>query len=453
MDALLEEEDVSATEESSSAVDKERPHVEAALGLTEKWDAREAGREVAETALQQLSGKPDFFLLFSTIHYENHGGFEEFLNGVWEVLPEGTPLVGGTVAGFMNNHGVFVQGATALAVSYPHMDVAIGYGRNTKRNPKKAAKQCAEMIKKELVNSPYKNNFLLNFVSSAELMKIPGQGYKKVIDSGFMSKFVTLVFGLSQYLIQKGPGREDEIFEELIHYFPSHNMILGTSVDDYKGRNNYIFNNNFLLKNSLSSLGLQTNLDVTVKSTHGMNKTNVEFNITKISKDGHIIKEINNKPAVPELLRILEWPEDFLNEKTMFFRMLYYPISVKRGNRQIPVVMPFILKDSIVTPCVVEKGKVSILTVSGINLLDALQKNIEYFDGTIPEFGFFSTCGTILQTLGNKINLIRMKLLEYFKDKPFIMVFCAGEGTYSPTQGINYANMSYNTVIFRQNKK
>ncbi|MEM4258943.1 MAG: hypothetical protein QXL17_07330 [Candidatus Thermoplasmatota archaeon] len=104
----------------------------------------------------------------------------------------------------MNNYGVYVHGATALAVSYPYMDVAVGYGRNTKRNPKKAARQCAEMIKKGLKDSPYKNKFLFNFVSGPETMKIPGQGYKKVVDSGFMSKFISLAFGMSQYVFQKG---------------------------------------------------------------------------------------------------------------------------------------------------------------------------------------------------------------------------------------------------------
>ena len=69
--------------------------LKAGVGLSRKWDAREAGREVAETALEKLDGeKPKFFLLFSTIHYENYGGFQELLNGVWEVLPDGTPLIG-----------------------------------------------------------------------------------------------------------------------------------------------------------------------------------------------------------------------------------------------------------------------------------------------------------------------------------------------------------------------
>ena len=80
--------------------------LKASVGLSRKWDAREAGREVARNTIEKLSHPPNFLLLFSTIHYEKHGGFEEFLNGVWDVLPEGTPLVGGTVAGFMNKNGV-----------------------------------------------------------------------------------------------------------------------------------------------------------------------------------------------------------------------------------------------------------------------------------------------------------------------------------------------------------
>ena len=116
--------------------------LEAAVGMSRKWNARDAGKEVARSTIEKLSSPPDFFLLFSTIHYEKHGGFEEFLNGVWDVLPEGTPLIGGTVAGFVNNHGCYTRGATALAVSYKNMDVAIGVGKKIKRNPKKAARKC-----------------------------------------------------------------------------------------------------------------------------------------------------------------------------------------------------------------------------------------------------------------------------------------------------------------------
>ena len=58
--------------------------------MSRKWDALEAGREVARNTIKKLKTPPDFFLLFSTIHYEKHGGFQEFLNGVCDILPEAT---------------------------------------------------------------------------------------------------------------------------------------------------------------------------------------------------------------------------------------------------------------------------------------------------------------------------------------------------------------------------
>ncbi len=363
-------------------------------------------------------------------------------------MPKGTPLVGGTVVGFMNNYGCYTRGASALAVSYPNMDVVLGVGKNTKRNPKKAARQCAEMIKKEFSKSKYHNKFLMNFVSGPETMKIPGQGYKKVVDSGFISKFVTLVFGMSQYLLHKGPGREDEFFEEIVKKLPEYHMILGTSMDDYKWINNYQFLSNNILTNSAINLGIATDLGLDVYTTHGMKETDIKFEITKLSRDGHIIHKINNKPAVHELYRLLNWPEGFLNEKTMAHTILYYPISLKRHNREVPVVMPTILKDSILTPCIVDKGEVSILTVSGRNLIDAMSENLQFFDGITPEFGIFSSCMTILQTLGYKMNMVREELLDYFNEKPFLLFWCAGEGTYSPNNDITYANMSFNTAVF-----
>lgn len=422
--------------------------VETAIGLSRKWDAREAGREVAQTAIQNLNRPPDFFVLFSTIHYEKYGGFQEFLKGVWDVLPKGTPLVGGTVPGFMNNFGCFSRGASGLAVSYPSMDIAVGVGKNTKRSPKRAATQCAEMIQKRLKDSPYKNKFLLNFISGAVMPSIPGLGQKKYIRSGFISKFAMQALGLSQSLVQKGLGREDEIFEKTIEQLPDYQMILGTSMDDYKGMKNYQFFNDKILTNTVVNLGVATDLDLDVCTTHGMKKTDLHFSITKLGAKNHAICKINNKPAVPELLHLLRWPEGFLTEETMSHTILYYPISLKRRGREVPIVMPVIMKDSIVVPCIIDGGEVSILTVSGKDLINAVKENLHFFDTIQPEFGLFSACMTILQTLGDKTNIIQEELHKYFKDKSFLLFYSAGEGTYSRAKEITYANMSFNTAIF-----
>ena len=414
--------------------------------MSRKWDAREAGREVARNTIKQLNAPPDFFLLFSTIHYRDHGGFEEFLNGVWDVLPKGTPLIGGTVSGFLNNHGCYTRGCSALAVSSADLDIVVGVGNNTKRNPRKAAIQCANMVKKGFSSSKFNNHYLLNFVSGACVMKIPGQGDTKVVNPGFMSKFTMLSFGSSQYLLQKGFAREDEFFDEMIRQIPGCHMMLGTSMDDYKAFENYQFFDDKILENSAVSLGISTNCYLDVDTTFGMKKTDINFKITKYSK--YVIHEINNKPAVRELYKLLNWPENYITNKTIFNILPYYPISIKKYGRDIAIVMPGILGDSILIPCDIDEKEVSILTVSGRDIIQTFDDNIKSFSNVNPEFGLFSTCMTILATLGYNMNIVKDKLLEYFKEKPFLMFFSAGEGTCSPEKNITYANMSFNSSIF-----
>jgi len=424
----------------------------AAVGMSSKWDAKEAGREVAKNTLDRLGEKPSFLLLLSSIHYKENGGFKEFLKGVWEILPEGTPLVGGTVTGFINPEGCYIRGATALAVSYPNMDVSIGYGTGTKRNPDKAAEECINMIRNGLERSEHKNKFVFDFVSGSTVLNIPGYGNRKVVDSEFIGKSVTKLFGLTQILLQKGLGREDEIFEEIAKKLPDCNMILGSSMDDYRGLFNYQFFNSKVLTNSVVGLGIATDLDIDVNTNHGMRRTGIKMKITKLSKDGHIIQEINGKPAVPEIYRLLNWPKNFLKEETLFQKLLYYPLSLKKSGREVPAVMAIILGDYIVTPCKVEEGDVWILTVSGKSLLKAMKSNLEVFNEMRPEFGLFSVCITILETLGSNVCKLRENIIEYLEDKPFILFFSTGEGTYSPTKGFAYANMSYNTAIFGHKK-
>jgi len=133
----------------------------------------------------------------------------------------------------------------------------------------------------------------------------------------------------------------------------------------------------------------------------------------------------------------------------MLKTILYYPISFKRYDRETPVVIPFILKDSIMVPCEIDEGTVSILTVSGKNLAKSIKDNLNHYENIRPDFGLFPTCVTIFETLGSNIKIIQKDLSTYFKEKPFLMFACAGEGSYSPeNKKITYANMSFNSAIF-----
>jgi hypothetical protein len=424
--------------------------VDAAVGMSRLWDARKAGREVARQAIKDLKQPPSFFVLFSTIHYKDHGGFEQLLAGVWEVLPKGTPLVGGTVAGFMNNFGCYTHGCTALAVCCEQMDVVVGVGRNTKRNPKRAARQCARMIQSGLQHSKYDNKFLLNFISSSEIPDIPILGRKKIYTKGLSTSLLLRLFGFSQFFLQKGVGRDDEVIENMTKYMPDFFMLGGGTLDDGENLNNFQFFNNKIMKNSIVSIGLKTNINLNVLTTHNMKETGIKFKITKVSRDGRVIHKINNKPALNEILNLLDWPKDFLNEenwyKTTYFFPMGFRININRPEIG-PRVIGGIFGQSLATVIRSKDDQGSFLTIDGANLLKTISQNLNSFPKE-PSFGLISSCSTRLITMGNKIYMARNQVLDFFNDSPFIVFYVGGESTYSPKKGLNYVNMSFNSAIF-----
>ena len=423
----------------------------AVVSTTRKWDAKESGIDLAEKIMSQLNEKPDFFVLFSTIHYERYGGFQELLDGIYQKLPEDVPLIGGTIRGFLNNDGCFARGATALAVSSEDMDIALGMGNNTKRNPTKAVNQSSHMIKDILADSPYDNGFLLNIIAGAEIPNIQPIGTKKIIEPGMAPKTLMKLLSFSQKTLQMGAARDEEIMEEMTNKYPDFSMLSGACLDDGPGLRNFQFYNREVVKNCLITLGIKTKKDIFIKSTDNMIKTNIEFEITKMSKDLRIIHEINGKPALQELLRLLKWPKEILNEETWLKTTFYFPIGGKTSlyskKEDSPHVIGIILGNSLLLACKLHGSHASILTIDGKRLLNAINKNFEglSFD---PKFGLMSSCTTRLETLGNKVYTVRDRVANYMNNNPFIVFYVGGESTYSKTNGLTHSNISFNSAVF-----
>jgi len=421
------------------------------IGTTRKWGARESGKELANIIYNKLNDNPDFIVLFSTIHYEKYGGFTEFLHGIYDVFPDEVQLIGGTFRGFTNNDGCFTRGASALAVKSNQMDFALGIGLNTKRNPKKAARQACRMINDRFSNSAYKNGFLLNIISGAVIPNIKPIGRKKVIEPGIAPNTLIKLMSFSQKALQMGAARDEEILEELVSFFPDFSMLSGATLDDGPGFRNYQFYNKKVLKNALLTLGIKTDGDIFVHSTHNMVKTNIDFEVTKISKDFRIIHEINGKPAMKELLRLLNWPQEILNEDTWLKTTFYFPIGGKTSeyskNDCSPHVIGIVLGNSLLLTCKIIDSHATILTIDGKRLFETVDKNLRLLTFE-PNFALFSSCVTRLETLGNKIFDVRERISTYLNNKPFIEFYVGGESSYSPLNGLEYMNISFNSAIF-----
>jgi hypothetical protein len=369
---------------------------EAAVGMSRKWDAREAGKEVARSALIKLKAPPSFFLLFSTIHYEKHGGFKEFLDGIWDVLPEGTPLIGGTIAGFINPQGCFIRGATALAVSYLNMDVAVGLGKNTKRNPQKAVLECSKMIKKGLANSNYENKFLFEIVSGGKIPQFPGIGRRRVIKSGMTSKMATKLSNFSLTKLQYGVGREEEVLDAFTNEFPDYTIIGGSSIDDNNMIDNYQFFGNNIYTNSIVALGIKTDQDININTTYGLKETSIKINVTKKGKYGRIIHEIDGIPALDGFLKKISWPYDFIDEKDLYRKTFFIPVGYWKENILFPNVLGLFLGKDILCGYKFEGNELSLLSASGKSLINAVDENLNEFKSMNNNLGIVVSCAARL---------------------------------------------------------
>ena len=418
-----------------------KPHLEATVGTSTKEDAREAGREVAKLALDQMRSKPDFFLLFSTIHYKNHGGFQELLNGVWEVLPEGTPLIGGTVAGFLSPQGCHARGVTGMAVSYPNMDVTIGYGKNPKRSPKKAARQCAGMIKTGLKNK-YNNKFLLSMISGPEM---PGSQMSPIINSKIVARIMLSLLSFSQRIFQIGFGREEDVLEELTKELPDFNLLHGSTEDSVTWKTNYQFFNKHVFTETALALGIETDMMFNLNSAHGAKKTDTEFKITHMNKGKSIIKKINNKPAFPELLRLMNWPEEKVDENRWVNTTSKRPLGFYKNDKIFlrPVMM--VMGNFIGCMGKIKNENMFVTQVSPSQMIECVDELLTYDK---PELGIFVSCVARQSFLGMKVYEVQDKLKRYFKEKPFLLIYTAAEAIYIPGKELEYFNETITSVIF-----
>ena len=421
--------------------------LEASVGISRSWDAREAGREVVRTAIEKLHRPPNFFLLFSTIHYEKYGGFQEFLNGVWDVLPEGIPLVGGTVPGFMNNYGCFTRGATGLAVASKNLEVSIGIGRNSKRSPKKAARKFTEMINSQKKQSHFSNKFLFVLISGSIVPSFPGMGMKRVVKTKIPSSVVSKLLKTSLQVSQKGVGQEDKILEEISKQMPDFSIIGGSSIDDNKMEKNYQFFNNKVFTNSVVGLSMETDIPIILDSQVAVKKTDTVFN-AQTAGERYVINKINDKPATKTLFEYLDWPESFMDER-LHRRTFFYPILFEKEEEIFPEVIGVLVGNSIVCGFDLKSDKLFIGHSSRKILLNAIKNSVQNITKQgKPKLGLVIYCSSFLEALGRDFFEVRRILMDAYDEAPFLLIAAGGEDFRIPGKIPKHCNETINTAVF-----
>ncbi|MEM3555614.1 MAG: FIST N-terminal domain-containing protein [Candidatus Micrarchaeia archaeon] len=412
--------------------------------ISRNFNAYEAGEEIGRQIIEKLKKNPTFILLFSTIHYEKYGGFQKFLDSINMQLPQKTPIIGGTVAGFMDNTGCYSRGAVALAVYSNEIKIAVGVGHNTKKNPKKAAEECAQMIKQNL-NIKENNIVSLLFTSGPTKPIFPIIGKKWVIKSGLVSHFSVPFFELSTRILQLGYGREEEVFRELVSLLPNSYFLGASCSDNNQVLRNFQFFNNSVFTNSAVILTMSTKNTPTISSIHGLLPTNRKIHITRKSSGGRIISKINGKSATRKYLEAIGLPEDMIDEQ-LHRKSFFYPLAYKNLDGKIcPAAVGAYLKDSFSFSYGVESDELELMAFSGRSMAENVDSIIQNEIKKSIKFLFGVICCSWLETLGSGIFRINEKISSRLS-KPYLFIFSLGEEIYAPGQHPCHLNETFNTL-------
>jgi len=407
--------------------------------ISRKWKSSRVASEI----IQKFKNKnlnPKVILLFTTIHYEKE--LKNILSSIKSEFPK-SPLLGGTVSGFITNEGCFTRGVTALAIDYPNMEVSVAIGHNIKRNPKKAIDNCKENLQ---IEKKYDNNFLLEFLPTAVIPNIPTVGQKVIISSEKVGNNAVKLLPRMSYL-NMGYDRADEIIEQLSQEYKNHGIIGGCTMDDNKMLRSYQFFNENFFKNSLCILEISSDIKYNIKGTTAFEVLDKGFEITNISKDKHTIKEINNKKAKTTFLDFFNWKETDLSDLYHFYRRIfYYPFGFQKNNKWHTCMMGGLWGENIILSVKAEDNNMKFLSLSTGKLLNNTKNLLENLNKENIHVCFSIACETFIETLGDKIYSYKDLFSNYFTDIPYLIVFMAGESIYTIDEGHHHLYESINLL-------
>jgi len=396
----------------------------ASVEISRKWDGEEVAIEIVDKIKNKIS-KPKFILLFTTIHYEKE--FKKLLSGIKDAFPD-SPLIGGTVAGFMTQEGCYTRGVTALAVEYPNMDVAVGIGHNVKRDPEKAVETSVENLNPD---TKYSNNIFLDFMPTAVVPNMPGTGQKVIISSERIGNNLIKLLPRMSYL-NMGYDRADEVIEILSNSFSNYGILGGCTMDDNKMLQSYQFFNYKIFKNSLCLLRISSDINQNLNCTTAFEILNKGFKITELSKDRHTIKEINNKKAKTAFLDFFRWKETDLSDLYHFYkRIFYYPFGFQKNDMWHTCMIGGLWGENIILSVRAERDEMNFLSLSTGKLMENIKKLLTNLDKDNINICFSIACETFIETLRDKIYSFQKLFSDQLEKTPYLVVFMAGESIYT----------------------
>lgn len=258
-------------------------------------DPYNAGKEAAEKALKDMSGKPDLTILFSSVKYDT----QKVLNAVRAVTGE-TPLVGCSTAGEITSDGPQTESVAVMMLKSGKLKFTPALTGNLCINPKEAGRNIALNALKNSGRRELSALTLIKKGGEDRVIKINPYSFM-IFPDGLCGNNGDIVKGVSDILS------------------PTFQIVGGCAGDDFNYSKTYQFLNDGVYCDSISGVMIHSHLLTGVGARHGWVKSSKTMIVSK-SKN-HVVFEIDGKPAI-EVYR------DYFGREPAFNDMVNHPIGL-----------------------------------------------------------------------------------------------------------------------------
>lgn len=364
--------------------------IKAGVGRSNNPDSLKAGQEACQKAIDEMGGKPDLIIVFSSVALDQ----KKMLQGVNSVAGDAV-IVGCSDSGEITTEGPVKEHVAVMAVSSDQIEFTAGVGKGVGVDSHKAGKQVAEEVVKKA--------------------------------KGKISMFVMLPDGTT--------GNGAAIIRGTQEVLGKHFPIMGGSAgDDFKFEKTYQYFQDQVLHDAVVGLGLSGKFSWGVGVRHGWEPIGLPMKVTK--SEGAVLKELNGKPA-------LKIYEDYFGKraeeliKEPIARMAYtYPLGMSvEGSSEL------LIRDVVIAN---EKGEITcaaeIPQGSEIRLMlgdrgkaiqsakEAAEKALSQLKGSSPKLILVFDCMARNKLLGSEKSKEIIAVQEVLgKEVPLLGFYTYGE--------------------------
>ncbi len=426
---------------------KVKKNISVGIGTAHGSDSYQTAKKAIQNAVENLHQKPNFALLFADSNYNE----KEILRAGNELL--GTNWIGSSSDTQLTSIEGYEQGAiSVMTIASDYLHFSIGVSDNYHKNPiaagQSAIKEALKHVHVDQYVDPYVQFRRSQLKSYQDIVRVPPYF------------ILSLICGVKYVKGNAVPGMEMEFIEGVFDVTgPNIPIIGGSTSTDFekymndKISNNFQFANGKLFYDAGIVVFVVSNLYFSHSFKHGYVHANNAALINRVDKTGHIIVEINGRPATEEYARLLGITIDELMANPFKYTLprplgmldnfgnIFIKEAVPNSDKKTMYCLTKVTENSAVVIVDYDEKK----TKEGV--LTALKEANEIHDDKDIALALvFSCCGRkalLGKNVTDEINLARKK----FKKIPILGLHSFGEIGAQMNKPSQVCNQSVATLI------